>query len=133
MEKKTEELDNVSKQIATRPYFVQFSYHNRLRMLDYKLDSKDKDPGYISTSIEGIVESVYKDLYGKVYLESYSDKQLPYERQKAKRNYETITQAINQFAGLSSMERYEYLKKVKPQANDMQMMSAVLNEHRQRS
>ena len=133
MEKKTEELDNISKQIATRPYFVQFSYHNRLRMLDYKLDSKDKDPAYIASSIEGITESVYKDLYGQVYLESFFAKKLPYEREKARKNYKMISTAINQFAGLSSMERFEYLKKVKPQVNDMQMMNAVLNEHRQRS
>ena len=132
MEKKTDNLDAISKEISTRPYFVKFSYHNRLRMLDYQLDSKNKDPVYISRSIEGIVESIYKDLYGKVYLESYFEKKLPYEREKARRQHRNISNAINQFASLSTMERYEYLKKIKPQVTHNQMVDAVLREHRQR-
>ena len=132
MEQETKELDFISRQVSTKPYFIKFSYHNRLRMLDYKLDAKDKDPTYISTCIEGIVDSIYKDLYNQVYLESVANRQMPYERERDRRNYNRVKVAINQFACLSSIRRYEYLKRVSPQITTSQRMNAVLAEHRQR-
>lgn len=132
MESETKELDYVSRQVSSKQYFVKFSYHNRLRMLDYKLDSKNKDPGYISSCIEGITESIYKDLYNKVYLESVVSRQMPHERERDRRNYRRVLMAINQFANLSSIERYEYLKKVSPRITENQRMDAILAQHRQR-
>lgn len=109
----TKDLDKVSKEVSLCPYFVKTAYHNRLKMLDYRLTNPEQDVTYLSKCIEGIVESTYRDIYGSIYIPH--DKRLPLHRQlEDERNFKTISSGINQFVCLPQAQRQEYLKKVTP-------------------
>ena len=127
------DLQKLSKEVSTRPYFVKTAYYNRLKMLDYKMFDLEADWQYITRCIEGITESTYRDIYGTVYIPD-DKRELPHKKAENARNFKMISNAINQFAFMSGKERKEYLESVVPRVEvSRKVQTLTVANQRQRS